>query len=206
MVSSKIEENGEKTFVNPLDEPRVSGSNTTNEKAGSENEFNELNVPPNIKEEDPQDVRKKHRGDKTVTLIIFLGLCLLLGTGYFLLKDNVFNRIKKEEAIQLHGAKIPKEQLLLFHSFVIPLKEKEGLTYISLSISFNVPNKELRQEMIEKKELLRGIMYHILRKEINRREEIPPIEKVKEFLKRSVNVALSAGKVTKISITKFLAV
>jgi len=148
----------------------------------------------------------KYRGKKRLLLSIALGLCLLIGIGYFYLKGKAFDIPKEEETTQLHRLKIPKDQLLLFHSFVIPLKEKKGLTYISLSISFNVPNKELRREIIAKKEQLRGIMYDILREEINKTEEIPPLEKIKGFLTRRVNMALSGGKVNEIYITKFLAV
>ena len=114
----------------------------------------------------------KHRGKKRVSLCIALGLCLLIGIGYLCLKQKVFDILQEEETTQLHRLKIPKDQLLLFHSFVIPLKEKKGFTYISLSISFNVPNKELKREIIAKKEQLRGIMYDILREEINKIEEI----------------------------------
>jgi len=148
----------------------------------------------------------KHRGKKKVSLCIALGLCLLIGIGYLYLKEKEFDIPQEEKTSQSHILKIPKDQLLLFPSFVIPLKERKRFTYISLSISLNVPNKELRQEIIAKKEQLRGIMYDILREEINRIEEIPPLEKIKEFLTRRVNMALSAGKVNEVYITKFLAV
>jgi len=148
----------------------------------------------------------KYRGKKRLSLCIALGLCLLIGIGYFYLKEKAFDIPQEEKTTQLHGLKIPKDQLLLFPSFVIPLKEKKGFTYMSLSISFNVPNKELRQEIIAKKEQLRGIMYDILREEINKTKEIPPLEKIKGFLTRRVNMALSAGKVNEIYITNFLAV
>ena len=148
----------------------------------------------------------KYRGKKRFSLFIALGLFLLIGIGYLYLKEKAFDIPQEEETTQLHRLKIPKDQLLLFHSFVIPLEEKKGLTYISLSISFNVPNKELRQEIVAKKEQLRFIMYDILREEINKIEEIPPLQTIKSFLTRRVNMALSAGKVNKVYITKFLAV
>ncbi len=148
----------------------------------------------------------KHSGKKSVSLCIALGLCLLIGIGYFYLKEETYDMPQEEETTQLHRLKIPEAQLLIFPSFVIPLKEKKGFTYISLSISLNVPNKELREEIIAKKEQLRGIIYDILREEINKTEEIPPLEKIKGFLTTRVNMALSAGKVNEIYITKFLAV
>ena len=190
-----------------LDEPKADESDSIQEKKnGSELVLDELNLPPITVEGDSEDVGKDHRENKRITLFIALGLCLLIGIGYLYLKEKVFDILQEKETTQLHGLKKPEDQLLLFHSFVIPLKEKKDLTYISLSISFNVPNKELRQEIIEKKELLRGIMYDILREEINRIEEIPPLEKIKCFLTKRVNMALSAGKVNEVYITKFLAV
>ena len=216
---------------NELDEPRIEESDSSQEENISGNELDELNVeesdsiqeeksdseleldelevsylPPIGEEENPKEFKRKHRGDKKVTLFFALGLCLLIGIGYTFLKEKVFDILKKEETTHASGLKIPEDQLLLFNSFVIPLNEKIGLTYISLNISFNVPNKVVRQEIIEKKEQLRGIMYDILREEINRREKIPPLKTIKGFLINRINMALSAGKVNEVYITKFLAV
>jgi len=183
-----------------------------NDEQFSDDELDELSKSDSeesesISEEgNSKGIWAKHRGKKRVSLCIALGLCLLIGIGYFYLKEKAFDIPQEEETTQLHGLKIPKDQLLLFPSFVIPLKEKKGFTYMSLSISFNVPNKELRQEIIAKKEQLRGIMYDMLREEINKTKEIPPLEKIKGFLTRRVNMALSAGKVNEIYITNFLAV
>ena len=164
--------------------------------------------------EDPKSIRGKLREKKRLLLCIGIGLCLLIGTGYLYLKNKKYEIVfyqkevnqKKEEAPQFNRLPIPKDQLLIFHSFVVPFKESKRFTYISLSIYFNVPNKELRREMIEKKDLLRGIIYDILREEINKIKEIPSLEKLKEFTIRGVNMGLSAGKVNEVYITKFLAV
>jgi flagellar basal body-associated protein FliL len=69
-----------------------------------------------------------------------------------------------------------------------------------------VPNEELKREMMEKKDQLRGIIYDILREEIYKAKEIPSLKKLKEFIIRGVNIALSTGKVNEVYITKFLAV
>ena len=132
----------------------------------------------------------------------------MIGIGYLYLKWKGSNipLNQKEGTSQINRLAIPKDQLLIFHSFVIPFKENRGFTYISLSISFNVPNIELKREMIEKKGRLRGIIYDMLREEMNKVKEIPPLEKLKESITRGVNTALSAGKVNKVYITNFLAV
>lgn len=157
-------------------------------------------------EEDSKGTLARYRRKRRFLLFIAPGLCLLIGLGYFYLKPKHTNIRPKAETIQLQRLKIPKDQLLFFHSFIIPLEEKKGLTYISLSIFFNVPNKQLRQEIEGEKEQLRGMMYDILREEINKGEEVPPLKKIKGFLIRKVNTALSTGKVKEVYITKFLAV
>jgi flagellar basal body-associated protein FliL len=132
----------------------------------------------------------------------------LTGIGYLYLKGRVSNiRVDKGGKIsQFDRAEIPKDQLLIFPSFVIPLKENRKFSYISLSIYFNLPNKEVMGEMIEKKGELRGIIYDILRAEINKTEEVPSMPELKGFIVRGVNAALSAGKVNEIYIIKYLAV
>ncbi|MBA7715303.1 hypothetical protein ES703_124344 [subsurface metagenome] len=112
----------------------------------------------------------------------------------------------KEETPQSNRLAIPEDQLLIFPSFVIPFKENKRFTYISLSISFNVPNKELKREMIEKKGQLRGIIYDMLREEIHKAKEIPPLKELKKCIIRGLNMTLSAGNVKEVYITKFLAV
>jgi flagellar basal body-associated protein FliL len=69
-----------------------------------------------------------------------------------------------------------------------------------------LPNRELRGELIEKKEQVRGIIYDTLREEINNRREIPSIEEIKGVIIRRVNSAISTGKINDIYITQFLAV
>ena len=195
------DESGDTEATSISEDGKVSGNELDESSMSEDVETESISVEGN-----PKGIWAKYREKKRLSLFIALGLCLVIGVGYFYMKEKAFDIPQEEETIQLHGLKIPEDQLLLFHSFVIPLKEKRGLTYMSLSISFNVPNKELRREIIANKEQLRGIMYDILREEINKTEEIPPLEKIKRFLTRRVNMALSAGKVNEVYITKFLAV
>jgi len=211
-----MQENDDQFSRNKLDELSKSdieeSESISEEGKVSGNELDESSMSEDVEAEsiseegNSKGIWAKHREKKRFSLFIALGLCLLIGIGYLCLKQKAFDILQEEETTQLHRLKIPKDQLLLFHSFVIPLKEKKGFTYISLSISFNVPNKELKREIIAKKEQLRGIMYDILREEINKIEEIPPLEKIKGFIARRVNMALSAGKVSEVYVTKFLAV
>ncbi len=196
----KLNESGDKESESIPEEGEFSG--------GELDESWDEESEPIPEEGDSKRLERKFREKKRLLLCIAVGLCLLIGIGYLYLKwkRSIIPLNQKEGTSQVYRLAILKDQLLIFHSFIIPFKENRGFTYISLSISFNVPNKELKREMIEKKGQLRGIIYDMLREEINKVKEIPPLEKLKEFITRGVNTALSAGKVNKVYITNFLAV
>jgi flagellar basal body-associated protein FliL len=212
MISSDSEENDERFSGSELDEP----ANEESESVPEEEKLpeGELDEPADEErelipeEEKSKGIWGKYREKPRSSLFIAIGLCLLMGIGYLYLKGKIFNIIvdQKGKIPELDRLAIPKDQLLIFPSFVIPFRENKRFSYISLSIYFNLPNKELMREMIEKKGELRGIIYDILRMEINKLKEVPSLEELKGFIIREVNTALSAGKVNEVYITKFLAV
>lgn len=221
---SKATPEEEQASGDELDEPEDEESESIpEEKKFTGLELDELDVPPIPEEEDSKGIERKFgekkklslcvaiglcRDKQRLLLCIAIGLCLFIGIGYLYLKwkkSNIpFNQ--KEETPQFNKLTIPKDHLLIFSSFIIPFKENKQFTYISLSVSFYLPNKELRREMIEKKGQLRGIIYDILREEINKAKEIPPLKELKKFVIRGLNTALSTGKVSEVYITKFLLV
>jgi len=230
MISSDSEENDERFSGSELEEPANEEGESVrvsvvelDEPADEESESvpeeeklpeGELDEPGDEErelipeEEKSKGIWGKYREKPRLSLFIAIGLCLLMGIGYLYLKGKIFNIIvdQKGEIPELDRLAIPKDQLLIFPSFVIPFRENKRFSYISLSIYFNLPNKELMREMIEKKGELRGIIYDILRQEINKLKEVPSLEELKGFIIRGVNTALSAGKVNEVYITKFLAV
>jgi len=90
-----------------------------------------------------------------------------------------------------------------FEPFIIPFREKGKFTYISLSISFELPNKELMDEMTEKNNWIRGIVYNILNDNIYVLENVSSLMKLKQFIINGVNNILTSGKVDKAIITDF---
>jgi flagellar basal body-associated protein FliL len=230
MISSDSEENDERFSGSELEEPANEEGESVrvsvvelDEPADEESESvpeeeklpeGELDEPGDEErelipeEEKSKGIWGKYREKPRSSLFIAIGLCLLMGIGYLYLKGKIFNIIvdQKGKIPELDRLAIPKDQLLIFPSFVIPFRENKRFSYISLSIYFNLPNKELMREMIEKKGELRGIIYDILRQEINKLKEVPSLEELKGFIIRGVNTALSAGKVNEVYITKFLAV
>ena len=192
-----MEENEEKFSRNEL-----SGAEESDEQFSG----NELDEPKNERsksipeQETMKGPEKKYKGKGLLWLFIAIGLLLLSGVGYLYLKGDKFSVTSTEKFA------IPKDQLVVFHSFVIPFKQSEIFTYVSLSIAFNLPNKELRDEMIREKNRLRGIIYDMLTKEINGLNGVPSLVKFKECIIRAVNGALSVGRVNEAYITDLLAV
>jgi flagellar basal body-associated protein FliL len=177
---------------------------TVNESDGEEDDGTE-SVP---REEGSHITERNYKGKRWLLLCSALGLCLLVGVGYLFLKNEwlAVTSNQYEGDPQSSILAIPEDRLLVFHSFVIPFHEDKGFTYISFSISFNVPNKELKEEMIGKKSQLRGIIYDIVTQEINRIKKVPSLEVLKEVILRGVNTVLSSARVDEVYITKFVAV
>jgi flagellar basal body-associated protein FliL len=111
----------------------------------------------------------------------------------------------KKVNVQGNTPEDQKNQLLSFNSFIIPLKEQEK-TYISLSISFDVQDKTLRQIMTERSSWIRGLIYDILREEVNINKEIPLLESLKIAIVEGIIAALPDIRIDKVYITQFLAI
>jgi len=170
---------------------------------------------------------------KKLILYGLAGLCLFLSTGTIYLKwgdingsldkktvshydkFNNSNKVKiqinqsegdnKKVNVQGNTPEDHKNQLLSFNSFIIPLKEQDK-TYISINISFDVHDKTLRQMMTEKSSWIRGLIYDILREEVNINKEIPLLKSLKIAIVEGITAALPDIKIDKVYITQFLAI
>ena len=160
-----------------------------------------------------------------LSLAAMTGLCFLLVAGYLYIqnKKKIISRFKSYSIINEQNLKnkaevIPRvkriailnDRSFSFGSFVIPIKQKDNFSYISLSIDFKIPNKELEMEIIRKKDQLRGMIYDILKKEINSSEEFPllneALENIKGNIIRRVNEIVVNGKVNEAYLRGILAV
>jgi len=199
----------------PGDEPdeQISGDELDEPISGDEPE-SAIEHEEISKKKDAEDRKKTYKGTKK--LIIFVaekykrkrklfiaaatGLCLLTGAGYFSLQN------KKEKAPEVIKLPVMDGRSLVFGSFVIPFRDHDKFAYLSLDISFRLMNRELAEEMTEKRDLLRGIIYDLLREEVNKPGKLPPLDKLKEYIIKGVNNALSTGKVKEAYVIDFLAV
>lgn len=141
---------------------------------------------------------------KLLFVFVMVELCLLLGLGYLFFQN-------KEDAIpQVTRVLIRNDRSFNFGSFVIPIQQNNNFSYISLSIDFKMPNKELEIEMIRKKDQIRGIIYDILIKEINKSEELSILkesfDKIKGFIIQRINEVVTNGKINEVYLRDFLAV
>jgi len=143
--------------------------------------------------------KKKFRGKRTLSLVFVIGLCLFaIGSYYFSQNEN-----GKEIISRVNIFPIPYDQSFIFESFIIPFQEKQGYTYISLNLSFELSNMELKKEIIEKKDQLRGIIYELLGQGIHTVEDARSLEKLKALILRRANTELTSGEVREAIITDF---
>jgi len=164
-------------------------------------------------EEDTQEInlrlgkKREKRGKRVVAGVAIVLIALLgIGAGYLHVKrERIAGSPNQGTKSQSVSIAIPQEEILTLDSFVIPAEENMDVTYVFLSISIELPNKEVKWEVTEKERSLRGIIYDTLVREIANRKEIPPLERFKEIIARGVNGALSTGRVNQVFIGKFLA-
>ena len=138
-----------------------------------------------------------------IVLIALMGI----GAGYLYLKQEWIAGSHNQGTGpgQSVSIAIPREEILTLDSFVIPAEGNKDFTYVFLSISVKLPNKEVKREVAEKQGSLRGIIYDTLVREIANTRDVPPPESLKELIIRGVNGALSTGRISEVFISKFLA-
>ena len=147
-----------------------------------------------------KDKPKKHVWKKKVFICFMTGTLVLAGLSLYLLLKN---RQANVWIPQLKWFSIQNIKSIKFEPFIIPFREHGKFTYISLSISFELPNKELMDEMIEKNNWIRGVIYNILSENIYVLENVSSLMKLKKFIINGVNNVLTAGKVENAIITDF---
>jgi len=205
----EAEENDEEFSGNELDENDEEFSGIELDEPENELDEPEDETSESIPDQKPiKGAEKGYTGKGRLWMFIAIGLFLLSGIGYLFIKGKMspVTSNQKEGATQIAKFAIPKDQLLVFGSFVIPFNQSQKFSYISLSIAFKLPNKELRGEMVREKYRLRGIIYDLLTEEVNGLKEVPRIEKLKKCIISAVNGAVSMGKINDAYITDFLAV
>jgi len=143
---------------------------------------------------------KKHVWKKKAFIYFMTGTLVLAGLSLYLLLKN---RQENVWIPKLKWFSIQNIKSIKFEPFIIPFREHGKFTYISLSISFELPNKELMDEMIEKNNWIRGVIYNILNDNIYVLENVSSLMKLKQFIIDGVNNILTSGKVDKAIITDF---
>lgn len=190
MAASDIEKGGEQFSGNELDEVAEEEDEAT------------------FEEEDQERHQRPKKGKRGVWVYIALGLfCLLIGLGYLYRERGKPVAPPHQTKGSTAVAKVASinDHLLVFDPFVVPFKGGGQYTYLLLSISFKLPNKQLKREIIEVKEQIRGILYDVLKEEINKTEDIPSPQELKGFLTEGLNMVLYKERVDEVYITKFLA-
>jgi flagellar basal body-associated protein FliL len=90
-------------------------------------------------------------------------------------------------------------------AFLIPFSQGK-FSYISLNVSIDVPTGRLRNEIIAKKELIRGQIYELLLMYVRELENTPIPNDIKAIISKSVNRSLSNGSVRELYLTQFIVI
>jgi flagellar basal body-associated protein FliL len=149
-----------------------------------------------------KSIKKKFRVKRTLFLFLVAGVCLLGGGSYYFLQ----HKNGKEIISRSNIFPIPHDKSFIFESFILPIQKKQGYTYISLNLLFELSNIKSKGEIVEKKEQLRGIIYDILEQEIHRVEDADELEKLKTLIIKRTNTVLTSGEVREVFITDFMLV
>ena len=143
---------------------------------------------------------KKHVWKKKAFFYFVTGTLLLAGLSLYPLLKNRSDHVWIPQLKWFH---IQNSKSIKFEAFIIPFREHGKFTYISLSISFELPNKELMDEMTEKNNWIRGIIYNILCDNIYVLENVSSLMRLKKFIINNVNDILTSGKVNEAIISDF---
>jgi flagellar basal body-associated protein FliL len=151
---------------------------------------------------------KKKRGkklflDKKVFLLAGITLLFSCVGAYLLTAWFKTEEIKESEVERFAIIQNPP---LAFSPFIIPYPPGRDFTYASLSLSFMVSERRLRNELIERMEELRGIIYESLWERFQQGGEAQTPENLKSLILEEVNRALFSGKVTEVYIDHFISV
>ena len=184
-----------------LDASDVSESNSSagNEVNRSKDNHRKTNTEKKIKF---KDIKKKLKDKKTLFLFLMSGVCLLVGGSYYFFQHTIENKIIPRSNI----FPVPHDKSIIFESFILPIQKKQGYTYISLNLLLELSNIKLKEEIVEKKDQLRGIIYDILEQEIHRVEDANALDKLKALIISRSNAVLTSGEVREAFITNFVVV
>jgi flagellar basal body-associated protein FliL len=189
----------------------VNKKETADQLAENLNESEQLDKNAVSKKGKTNKISKKYPWKRKAVLLFVWGSVVFIAfLSYPFVKIRPPSHSKSATKVELYSVKplvrrfpIQNNHLVSYKSFIIPFGEKGKFTYISLSISFELPNKELMDEMIKKNSRIRGIIYGILNKNIDILKNISSLEKLKELIASSVNSVLTSGKVNEPIITDF---
>ncbi len=153
----------------------------------------------------------KYRWKRKLSLLFIWGVIIFTGLlSYPFLKNLIVKPMRPTARGQVSSVKhrvkrfpVQRDRFVRFDAFIIPFAEHNRFTYISLSISFDLPNKDLKDEMNKKNTLIRGIIYRTLNKNIKILTTVSSLEKLKRLLIHKVNGVLAGGKVNEAIITDF---
>lgn len=148
--------------------------------------------------------RKESRVKRGRWGILAAGLCLG-GLGVSIVLWHGPEKQANDSPITYRQAISTIEPLRL-EGFVVPLSNGQAFSYLSVSMVLKIQQGVSPEEIREKKHVLRGIIYDILRDETRKTGTLPSLERLKGLIVNGVNRVLSTGGVNDVYVNQYLAV
>lgn len=136
--------------------------------------------------------------------LVALATCLVAFITYSLVRKEP--EVKNIPEPDKEVSAVVEEKALVFEPFIVPFENTKDHTYIIVEVTFDVPDKILHGELLEKRNRLRAIIYDIIINEVKRTETIPSISELKQQIGREINAILENGKINGVFVTNFIAV
>lgn len=152
-----------------------------------------------------RDESMAEKSRKKLYIFVAAGLVALSAVSYFALQQMGFLH-KKDMPLRDERTEIQGPDRVTFDSFIIPFERDSGFAYLCLSISCELPNKEIKEEMEGKREWLRGVIYDSIRRHMMSATPSPSPEDLKALIKEDLRGILAPQELMEVYIIHFLAV
>lgn len=147
---------------------------------------------------------KNMKTSMKVACIVLSGVCIAGFAAYSLMREKP--QVKETPALQEEASAEAEKGTFAFEPFIAPFGPNDDYTYMKVNLSFGVTDEKLRDEMSEKRNLLRKTIYEVLLAAIKEAKTVPAPGDIKKEIGREINSVLVSGKIERIFITEYTAV
>lgn len=145
----------------------------------------------------------KNKPNRKRLILICILITTFIAISIVIYGKYLFPRRNKPEAVPM---KISGIQITKLNSFIIPYSKGNNYSYISISVSLYLPEEAIRNEVAEKRNMLRGTIYELINRQAQNPGWEPSLQQLKYLIREGINEKLSAGKIRELFITEYLVI